>query len=107
VQQRAADANSTAIAGAPLRARPAGRAAMASAGQGEAGRAGRQAVEGEGGEAQLRQRRRGLVRQLHQAQAGDQRQQAAVGHRAGVVGGQGLAAEGEGHRLRLAGVRAR
>ncbi|MDT4836807.1 hypothetical protein FQZ97_705210 [compost metagenome] len=57
------------------------------------------AVEQVRGEVQLRQRGRGFMPQLGQAQGGDQRQQAPVGDGAGVVGGACLAAEGKGHGL--------
>ena len=54
---------------------------------------------------QLRQLGRRLVAQLQQAQRGDQRQQGAVGDGPRVVDRLGLAAEGEGQRLRGVGAR--
>ena len=59
----------------------------------------REAVDEEGDAQQLEDLGRDLVAQAQQADAGDQRQQAAVGHGAGVVDRMGLATEGEGDRL--------
>ena len=60
---------------------------------------GRHRKEHQGCATELHHIARGLMRELREAQAGNQRQQAAIGYRAGIVGGRGFAPEGEGHRL--------
>ena len=58
-------------------------------------------VEHHGGAAQLGQVGGDFVGELGQAQAGDQCQQATIGHGACVVGGLCFTTEGKGHGLRL------
>ena len=59
----------------------------------------RNGVEHQRGTTQLCQVRRDFMRQLGQAQAGNQRQQAAIGHGACVIGGLGFATKGKCHGL--------